>query len=491
MNKSYKILLSILAFCFSFSSCTKNLELEPISQISNSSFWKTENDAQGALNGMYARLRDQAASNFFLLGEARSEVMGPSVSGGQGKTEYRGNTINKTNFTITWQGFYTVIHDANLIIKSVPQIKFASEAAKNNVLAQAYTTRAFVYFMMARTWGDLIIITEPTAGYSTEATQKQRSPVADVFAFIKKDLTEASKLFSNNSYPTGRHMWSNPSLNALIADVYLWTGKRLNGGTADFTIALNALNAIEGTDVQLLSDFGSVFDYTNKGNKEILMAIRFRENESPATLFEYMYVSGISLPKNIDDATKDAIGALKYDEWSVSDLVRNQFSVDDQRKNASILEIFTIGTGGAKTYYGSIITKFNGVVSGGTRLFMDDVVVYRYADVLLMKAEAKNALGQDPSPEINKVRQRAYGSKFANYQYVNSTKVVNDAAILKERLLELTFEGKRWWDLVRFGKTFEIVPSLQNRAGQDFLLLFPIAETTLALESGVKQNPGY
>lgn len=491
MNKSNKILLSVLVLCFSISSCTKHLELEPISQISNSSFWKTESDATGALNGMYARLRVQAASNFFLLGEARSEVMGPSVIGGQGKTEYRGNTINKTNFGITWQGFYTVIHDANLILKSVPKISFTSEAAKNNVLAQAYTMRAFVYFMMAKTWGDLIIITEPTDGYSPEAMQKQRSPVADVFAFIKKDLTEASQLFSNNTYPAGRHMWSKPSLNALIADVYLWTGKRMNGGNADFTTALNALNAIEGTDVQLLQDFASVFDYTNKGNKEILMSIRFLENEAPATLFEYMYISGINLPANIDVATRNAIGALKYDEWSVSDLARNQFSADDQRKNASILEIYTIGAGGSKTYYGSIITKFNGVVSGGIRLFVDDVVLYRYADVLLMKAEAKNALGQDPSPEINKVRERAYGSKFANYQYVNSTKVANDAAILKERLLELMFEGKRWWDLVRFGKTFELVPSLQNRAGQDFLLLFPIPESTLALESGVKQNPGY
>jgi hypothetical protein len=108
-----------------------------------------------------------------------------------------------------------------------------------------------------------------------------------------------------------------------------------------------------------------------------------------------------------------------------------------------------------------------------------------------MKAEAKNALNQDPSTEINLVRQRAYGTAYSAHIFVNGTKDVNDAAILKERLLELAFEGKRWYDLVRFGKAFELVPSLQAKAGQTNLLLSPINNATLALEPKVTQNPGY
>lgn len=108
-----------------------------------------------------------------------------------------------------------------------------------------------------------------------------------------------------------------------------------------------------------------------------------------------------------------------------------------------------------------------------------------------MKAEAKNALGQDPSPEINLVRQRAYGTNFPARTFVNGTKAANDDAILKERLLELVVEGKRWWDLVRFDKAFDLVPSLQTRKTERHLLLFPISTTVLSLEPKVKQNPGY
>jgi len=349
-----------------------------------------------------------------------------------------------------------------------------------------------MYFQMAKTWGDLIIVKDPTEGYNAEALQKERSPVSDVFAFIKEDLTNAAGLFSNSDYPDGRNMWSLPALNALIADVYLWTGKRMNGGDADFTVALNALNTIGGTDVQLLDDFASVFDYSNKGNKEIIMAVRFKELESPtATLYEYMYISGINFPGNVDDSTREAIGAFKYDEWSISQLVRGQFAPGDQRKDASIFDIYTLDGLGGKTYFGSVVSKFNGVVSGGIRLFFDDVVIYRYGDILLMLAEAKNALGQDPSHEMNMIRERAYGANFPGHEFVSGSREANDDAILKERLLELTFEGKRWWDLVRFGKAFDLVPSLQDRAGQENLLLFPISETTLSLETKVKQNPGY
>ena len=87
--------------------------------------------------------------------------------------------------------------------------------------------------------------------------------------------------------------------------------------------------------------------------------------------------------------------------------------------------------------------KFNGFVNSGIRLFLDDVILYRYADVLLMKAEAKNALGQDPSAEINKVRERAYGAAYKQHVFVSGSKQTNDEAILQERLFELVFEGEK------------------------------------------------
>jgi hypothetical protein len=108
-----------------------------------------------------------------------------------------------------------------------------------------------------------------------------------------------------------------------------------------------------------------------------------------------------------------------------------------------------------------------------------------------MKAEAKNALGQDPTPEMTLIRQRAYGANYAGHEFVSGTKEQNDSAILKERLFELTNEGKRWWDLVRFGKAFDLVPSLQGKQANQWLLYWPIGVAVRTKETLVEENPGW
>jgi hypothetical protein len=120
---------------------------------------------------------------------------------------------------------------------------------------------------------------------------------------------------------------------------------------------------------------------------------------------------------------------------------------------------------------------------------VSDIILYRLADVILLKAEAKNALGQDPSAEMDAIRQRAYGAGYT--PFVNGTQQENDDAILKERLLELLLEGKRWFDLVRFGKAYEIVPSLQGKESETYLMYWPIGLPTLVRETKVEETPGW
>lgn len=482
----------------SFVSCSDTLELAPISQISNSSFWRTESDAVGALNGVYARFRNATANNLYFWGEARSEIMGPSLAGTSGFELFYQNQLTKNNVatttagSFTWMSLYTVIHDCNLILKYVPQISFSSETQKNNVLAQVFTMRAYVYFLLTKTWGDVILIKEPTEGYNAEAILKERSPQTEVMSFIKEDIENALSLFGSNEYPDGRNKWSRPALLALKADVHLWSGRRLNGGEPDVSTALKALEEIENSNVELLEDYSSVFNHNNKGNREILMAIRFQDLESGSNINSFMYMMEVFMTENTDEQTKREIGAFGGAPYMApTELVRKQFSDDDQRKKVSFIEIYNYSENGSKSFYGSVVSKFKGIEVGGERRFVDDLILYRYADVLLMKAEAKNFLDLDPSDEINKIRKRAYGSEFEKYRFTNSGKISNDESILKERLLELIFEGKRWYDLVRFDKAFDLIPSLQNRKGQDHLLLFPISEHTLSLEPKVRQNPGY
>lgn len=482
--------ITLLAATMVVSSCRDTLSLNPISEISNASFWKTEDDAWGGLYGMYARLRAQAQSNLFLWGEARSELLDRSLGGTNNYERYYQNSLDRNFAGPDWRGLYTVVHDANLIIKQVPNIMFTNEADKNEVLAQAHAMRAYAYFLMVRTWGRVPLVTEPTEGYTPDLTQRVRTPVNEIFSLIKQDINQAIGLFPNNNLGAGRMFWSKPAVQTLKADVYLWTSKREGGGNADAQTALDAINDARTANAGLLDDYAQIFDYNNKGNREILLAIRFQELEVGNIVpYQDMYMSSAFLPPAMDEATRAAIGTLGGNPyWRISNEVRTQFSDDDQRKAATYLDIFTDN---GERYYGTIQMKFKGTVVGGARQFLDDYIIYRYADVLLLAAEAKNALGQDPSDEINQLRQRAYGTAFENHRFVSQSQAANDEEILRERLFELSLEGKRWWDLVRFDKAFELVPTLQERANEQHLLLFPISETTLSLEPNVDQNDGY
>lgn len=500
--KKIKIFLYCSAVFFvSLTSCTKNLELDPVSQISNQSFWKTEGDAIGALNGMYVRLRGQATGNLFTWGELRSEVMDRSLGGAAGMQVFYYNELNRANVGVgagqglinpTWQGMYTVIHDANLLLKYVKGVQFSTESARNQVLAEAHAMRAYTYFVLTKTWGDLPLVTDPTEGYNPEVIMKERSSKEEIMKLIKEDIEASLTLFSSNTFKNGRHMWSKPAVNALKAEVYLWSAKRLGGGEKDFQNALEAIEAVEKSDVTLLDDYASVFDYSNKGNKEILMAVRFQDIEASDNIYSLMYIENAYMNQSTDQATKDRIGVLGgFPYTTVSQLARNQFTQEDQRRNATFIEMNIPSEDGGVRYYGSVVSKFSGTIIGGARRFLDDYVIFRYADVLLMKAEAQNSLGLDPSEAINKVRKRAYGASFVDHTFVFTDAAAADEAILKERLLELAVEGKRWWDLVRFDKAFDLVPSLQGKRDQSHLMLFPISESTLSLEPKIKQNKGY
>lgn len=490
MKSKYKNLSILLVVLFAFA-CTDELNVDPTSVITTNSFWKTENDAEGALIGMYTELRNMSQA-LFMVGDQRGEIYAPGAFG-EGTFILHRNQMNAdTPGHDDWSGYYRVVNAANLILKYVPGITFASAERKQEILAQAHTMRAFVYFVMTRTWGDLVIRTEPIEGFGADVTQRERSPQTEVFTLIKQDIESALSLYPDNDFSTGRAVWSKPAANALKGDVYLWTGKRMGGGADDFTTALSALEAVSEGDVALLPNFADVFKFENKGNKEILMSIRHQDLE-PGNYLWFMWIISSAVPSNIDQETRDFLFPIGPGQGLMitSDLVRNQFSTEDSRRDASFYEIFTIDGQGNKTYFSNVALKFQGTEIGGNRVFLSDPILYRYADVILMKAEAKNALGQDPSAEMNMIRERAYGANFNNHVFVNGTKEENDAAILQERLFELIYEGKRWWDLVRFGKAFELVPSLQGREDEQHLLLFPIANTVLSLEPLVKQNPGY
>ncbi len=476
----YTILFTTLSL---FNSCQDDLELTSDSVITSGSFWKTEDDAKAGVNGMYVNFRIQTQQNYYLLGGARSAEITGGVQSPLTLANYYNNNLTPQNIDVEWGGLYTVIHQANLVLKYVPQIQFSPSTVneQKRYIAQAYSMRALCYFIMARSWGGVPIVTEPTENTNQSQYIIPRNTIQETFAFIKSDIDAAIANFPDVA--NNKTQLSLPSIYALKADVNLWTAKQLGGGTADLNTALTAINTIPGTPT-LMPAFKDVFAYDKKGNAEIVFAVRYSLADLPSSLLDnwnqFMFV-GPSDFAPLSSATATAtFGTLGTGSGNAGisrvqpDITRFNFAPTDTRKDATYLTLYN----GATPVVTGLV-KYNGTVDGTIRRFVSDIIIYRWADILLMKAEIKNALGQDPTTEMNLVMKRA----DASASFTNSTSTANDEVILKERLKELAFEGKSWWDLVRFNKT-NLVPSMTGKQ-----VLFPISQNTINFNPKIVQNP--
>jgi hypothetical protein len=467
-----------------------NLDTTPISTISVDSFWKTEDDAKAGVDGMYSRLRAITGSAYYQWGASRSEELSNGVESSSGYSYLFENRMDEVNSGPDWRPLYTVINDANSVLKFVSNISFTKQSDQNKALAEAYAMRAFTYFILAKTWGDVPLVVEPVEKFNPSSSDayKGRDKIEKVFELIKNDIEKALELFgSDNSLPTGRCYWSKPAVNALKGEVYLWTGKLLNGGMPDIQTALSSLQEIQEADVQLLPIFNNVF--RQKGNKEVLFAINYVLNQASNNYANMMYIRQEDIPADAEATGKNLVGiGGGNSRWAPSVALRSEFVNDDTRKNITFAELW-VTRGGNRSLFASVAIKYKGIISGNQRHFLDDIILYRYADVLLMIAEAKNALEINPADEINLVRQRAYGSRFNSYRFFSGTKEENDIQILRERKLELALEGKRWWDLIRFNKVFEMVPTMAGKTEGHFL--FPISQETLSYNHNLEQNEAY
>ena len=139
------------------------------------------------------------------------------------------------------------------------------------------------------------------------------------------------------------------------------------------------------------------------------------------------------------------------------------------------------------------VNKYLGDIVSDTRVARSDTRIYRFAEAILFRAEALNALGSTPEAiiELNKVAERAYG--IADYYPNTLTQTEVDEAILRERLIEFGAEGKSWFDFIRFGKAFELIPTLVGRENdyQGNILLLPVNPATITKNPYITQTPGY
>ncbi|MCB0709576.1 MAG: SusD family outer membrane lipoprotein NanU [Chitinophagaceae bacterium] len=505
------IFISIVAIML-ISSCKKQLDLAPISSISDANYWQSPDQFDAFVSGLESRFRSHNAA-FQALGELRSDIFGTEPGNAsaftgeatQGLERMWLQTINLDNTGVSnFGGFYSNIVQLNLLINKLNTTNIVTATNKNYYLGMAYGMRAFYYFQILRSWGDAVIQTDPVTSFDISNLAKAASPEADVMALVKSDIDNSVTSFgSNYTFRNSKSYWSKAASLMLKAEVYLWTSHR-TGGAADATIALNALTDIQTNvpSLTLLPNFASVFAATNKGNNEIILSIRYLNGESSMGFAQTLFLPQSGLIANFYDSVGNRKFDVNTDNWGgllrapVKIATFRKFDDKDSRKWASIQPAYN-KVGANYIIAGCFTNKYQGEQINGSRVITNDFPIYRYADLLLMIAEAKVVLGQSPATEINQVRARAFGANYvaAVHGFPNQPIDVNpNNAILQERLYEFVFEGKRWYDLRRMGDSYvyAVIPASQflntDPTGR---LLWAIDRNSLTNNRALVQNPGY
>lgn len=439
-------------------------DLEPASSVTIDKVYKTASDYNVAVIGCYAKLQSQV--NFYTeCCEYRSDnlSLGAPTAGTQDRYDIDHFTEKPSNGILSsyWANFNNNVYRCNLLLDQIDGANFA-ENLKKQYKGEAMFIRALNYFNMYRIWGGVPATKHVVS--AAEALKVARYSDEQMFDLIAGDLKE---IVDNNYLPEtyssadmGRA--TSGAAKALLGKVYLTFHK--------WTEAKDILSQLIGK-YQLVSPIAQVFNVDNKNNNEIIFAVHFNK-EIEGEGHSYWY--------NLTNAS---------DDTNQTSSLLNTFPTGDTRKD--LITYVQV----EKTV--RLMNKFYDTKSPTFKTVGNDQILLRYADVLLMYAEALNEIQYDASEGslalkyLNAVRQRAGISNLTAKQLATQEKFRK--GILVERQREFPYEGQRWFDLVRMG----FAKSVMAENGveiKDYQLLFPIPQQEIEKvgnKSILWQNPGY
>ena len=439
-------------------------DLEPASSVTIDKVYKTASDYNVAVIGCYAKLQSQV--NFYTeCCEYRSDnlSLGAPTAGTQDRYDIDHFTEKPSNGILSsyWANFNNNVYRCNLLLDQIDGANFA-ENLKKQYKGEAMFIRALNYFNMYRIWGGVPATKHVVS--AAEALKVARYSDEQMFDLIAGDLKE---IVDNNYLPEtyssadmGRA--TSGAAKALLGKVYLTFHK--------WTEAKDILSQLIGK-YQLVSPIAQVFNVDNKNNNEIIFAVHFNK-EIEGEGHSYWY--------NLTNAS---------DDTNQTSSLLNTFPTGDARKD--LITYVQV----EKTV--RLMNKFYDTKSPTFKTVGNDQIFLRYADVLLMYAEALNEIQYDASEGslalkyLNAVRQRAGISNLTAKQLPTQEKFRK--GILVERQREFPYEGQRWFDLVRMG----FAKSVMAENGveiKDYQLLFPIPQQEIEKvgdKSILWQNPGY
>lgn len=464
----------IFLFCVGLSvlsSCSESLlDVNPQMQNTSNNFYKSEEQLDLGVTGAYSTLQlsGQYEISNLLLGELPSDNTWDEVPANDGGNcgqldEFNmtsGNTITENS----WRDNYIGIQQCNVVLNRIGELTNISETKKNTAIGEMEFLRGLMYFNLVRIFGDVPLVTKETDNVNSYFGQG-RSASTDVYKQIVSDLTEAASLLPEIVSQKGRATkWA---ALGILGKVQLTLHNYAEARTCLQQIANSG-------KYSLLSNPADIFSPTNKNNKEIIFDVQFASgmngNTEGSDAYRYFSPSGsVKGGKGHSLPTKE---------------VYNLFSDKDLRKKA----YFILSTGNMAT--GKMVQTSDVIEDGG-----NNVVVLRYADVLLMLAECYANEGDltNACKYLNFIKQRA---GIEDYTSVSKDAILEEIAT--ERRKELVNEGHRWFDLIRTGKAVEVMNAyFQSTVGYNGVtvtednLVQPIPQSQIDTDSSIKQNNNY
>ena len=471
-------------------SCEKFLDVEPEFTQDAENYFLSPQDYELALIGAYDLLQTSFLTQWIgEIASGHSIAGGESVTDTQGLHEIENMTHNAQNNELRslFQFQYTGIARCNYIMENKDNIEFDE---KNRVIGETRFLRAYYYFELVKYFGGVPLIVDKRLG-ADEVTEIDRASAAEVYAQIEADLEFAAANLSYGRFEKGRA--DKGAALALLGKVYLYQDK--------FTEAANVLDQVitEG-GYGLVPEFADIWPVANENNEETVFDIEYTGLEGGS------YGCFVCLEGN---AAVGFHGIRQFDgpvygdgnsyNLPTEDLY-NAFAAADPRRDITVLDIdawiadqpnpgsisYAIGGGGHTGYYNNKYLKRQGEIGLPDNDLTSPVnyKVIRYADVLLMAAEAHNRSGNDGAalPLLNQVRDRVGMPPLSS----GGSQLTDD--IWNERVLELGGEGYHFWDLVRTGRApLEIDGFIAGKHE-----LFPIPQIEIDLAGGNwQQNPNY
>tara|TARA_B110000037_G_scaffold84779_1_gene100607 strand:- start:1994 stop:3475 length:1482 start_codon:yes stop_codon:yes gene_type:complete len=469
--------LAMLTLCM---SCEDLLDEEP-KNIAAELFYNTAEELETGVNAIYQPMRSDRAS-FLVVLDAHTD-WGYGRGSRANYNSFSGFNTGKINTAAgQWNRFYASIRNANFIIKNAPQASSVNQSEIDEFVAESKYLRAMAYFDLVRNWGGLPLRTE----LNMEEKDANKSTPSEIYDFILADLIDAEKNLPEDPKDIGRP--TKYAAKMFLADVYLTLGMYAEArDKADEVIKSNKFSLVPVTSIEdfqfnlygpeLLTSSEEIFSFKYTRQPGFGNFLLFILNHPSTELFNfggaYAHYS-------------DAVNPF-YISWNDNDLRKALWDQID----------FGLGTT-------TLVSKKFIEPSSPTRNDAgNDNPIYRYAEALLIYAEAAARAASGPTTEameaLNQVHRRGFGNDPETPSAVDFDIADYDATsfvdlVLRERAYEFIFEGKRWYDLKRTGTAAATILDVKGITIAEKHYLWPIPTAELDfndLMGPEDQNPGY